>query len=65
MTDEDLKLIREIVLHGRQKIFTAGNIDRARYERLVNFGWLTPFVTNSRDVEYAATDLGRTAAAPV
>jgi hypothetical protein len=64
MTDEDLKLISEILLHGGKK-YTAGNIDRARYERLVDFGWLTPFVTNSRDVEYAATDLGRTAAAPV
>jgi hypothetical protein len=64
MTDEDLKLIREIILHGGKK-YTAGNIDRARYERLVDLGWLTPFVTNSGDVEYAATDLGRTAAAPM
>ena len=64
MTDEDLKLIREILLHGGKK-YTAGSIDRARYERLLDLGWLTPFVTNSRDVEYAATDLGRTAAAPV
>jgi hypothetical protein len=64
MTDEDLKLIREIILHGGEK-YTAGNIDRTRYERLVDLGWLTPFVTNSRDVQYAATDLGRTAAAPM
>ena len=42
MTDsnDDLKLIREIVAHGGRK-YTAGNIDRSRYQRLVDLGWLT------------------------
>jgi hypothetical protein len=63
MTDshDDLKLIREIVTRGGRK-YTAGNIDRGRYQRLVDLGWLTPFITNISDVEYVVTDLGREAA---
>jgi hypothetical protein len=53
-------LIREIVLHGGRK-YTAGNIDRTRSQRLVDFGRLTRFVTNASDVEYVATDQGEAA----
>jgi hypothetical protein len=49
------------VAHGGRK-YAAGNIDRTRYQRLVDFGWLTPFVTNASDVEYVATDQGNAAA---
>jgi hypothetical protein len=63
MTAENLNLIRKIVLHGGRK-YTAGNIDRDKYKRLVDLGWLMPFNVNSNDVEYVATDLGRTAATP-
>ncbi len=59
--NDDLKLIREIVMHGGRK-YTAGNIDRTRYQRLVDFGWLTPFVTNASDVEYIVTENGIAAA---
>ncbi len=45
MQDEDLKLIRQIVASGGRKC-TAGNVDRTRYDRLVDLGWLTPFKTN-------------------
>jgi hypothetical protein len=58
----DLELIREIVAHGGRK-YTAGNIDRSKYDRLVDMGWLTPFKTNISDVVYQATDEGRAAAA--
>jgi hypothetical protein len=34
MQDEDLKLIRQIVASGGRK-YTAGNVDRSRYDRLV------------------------------
>jgi hypothetical protein len=61
MQDKDLKLIRQIVASGGRK-YTAGNIDRSKYERLVDMGWLTPFVTNISDVEYQATEKGRAAA---
>ena len=61
MHDEDLKLIRQIVASDGRK-YTAGNIDRSRYDRLVDLGWLTPFKTNISDVEYQATEKGRTAA---
>ena len=62
MQDEDLKLIRQIVASGGRK-YTAGNVDRTRYDRLVDMGWLTPFKTNISDVEYQVTDKGRAAAA--
>ena len=61
MHDEDLKLIRQIVASGGRK-YTAGNIDRGRYDHLVDLGWLTPFRTNISDVEYQATDKGRAVA---
>jgi hypothetical protein len=56
--DDDLKLIREIAARGGRK-YTAGNIDRSRYQRLVDLGWLTPFVTNISDIEYVVTDVGK------
>jgi hypothetical protein len=62
VTDENLKLIRQIVAGGGRK-YTAGSIDRSRYERLVDLGWLIPFKTNISDIEYQVTDPGRAAAA--
>jgi hypothetical protein len=59
--DEDLKLIRQIVTSGGRK-YTAGNIDRSKYDCLVDMDWLTPFETNISDVEYQATETGRAAA---
>jgi hypothetical protein len=61
MNNEDLKLIRQIVASDGH-IYAAGNIDRSRYDRLVNMGWLTAFKTNISDVEYQATEKGRAAA---
>ena len=55
MQDEDLKLIRQIVASGGRK-YTAGNIDRSKYDRLVDMGWLTPFRTNISDVIYDVTE---------
>jgi hypothetical protein len=60
MDDQDLKLIRQIVASDARK-YTAGNIDRSRYDRLVDMGWLTPIKTNVSDVEYQVTEKGRTA----
>jgi hypothetical protein len=62
MDDQNLKLIRQIVASDGRK-YTAGNIDRSRYDRLVDLGWLTPFKTDISDVEYQVTEKGR--AAPV
>jgi hypothetical protein len=61
MDNEDHKLIRQIVASDGRKC-AAGNIDRGRYDRLVDMGWLTPFKTNISDVEYRATEKGRAAA---
>jgi len=61
MDDKDLKLIRQIVASDCRK-YTAGNIDRSRYDRLIDLKWLTPFKTSISDVEYQATEKGRAAA---
>ena len=41
MVEESLKLLRQIIAAGGRK-YTAGNIDRSRYDQLVDLGWLTP-----------------------
>jgi hypothetical protein len=61
MTPHDLNLIREIVSHGGHK-YTAGNIDRSRYQRLVDLGWLLPVVQNKTDIAYEVTREGLAAA---
>ena len=57
----DLALIRRITATGGTK-YTAGNIDRRKYQRLVALGWLTEASVNDSDVLYEVTDAGRTAA---
>jgi hypothetical protein len=59
---DDFELIRKIVAHGGRK-YTAGNIDRSKYDRLVEVGWLMPYKTNISDVEYQVTEKGRAASA--
>jgi hypothetical protein len=59
---EGLNLIRQIIAAGGRK-YTAGNIDRRRYDQLVDLGWLTPFKASVSDVEYQVTEKGRAAAA--
>jgi hypothetical protein len=58
--DEDIKLLRRTVAGGGRK-YTAGNVDRSKYDRLVDLGWLTSFKTNISDVEYQVTEKGRAA----
>ena len=57
----DPELIRRIAATGGTK-YTAGNIDRRKYQRLVALGWLTEASVNNSDVLYEVTDAGRTAA---
>jgi hypothetical protein len=61
MTDDDITLIRQIVAAGGRKC-TAGNVDRRKYDRLLDLGWLTSTATNISDVEYYAAEKGRAAA---
>jgi hypothetical protein len=42
--------------------YTAGNIDRRKYQRLVALGWLTETSVNISDVLYEITDAGNAAA---
>ena len=58
---DDLKLIRKIVDQGGSK-YTGGNIDRRKYERLVDLGWLKAATTNVSDVLYEVTESGKAAA---
>jgi hypothetical protein len=59
MQDEDIKLLRRIVAGGGRK-YTAGNIDRSRYDRLVDLGWLTPFKTNLLNFQFLIPHPGET-----
>jgi hypothetical protein len=52
------KLLRKLVAQGGSK-HTAGNIDRRKYERLVELGWLTATSPNVSDVLYEVTVKGR------
>ncbi len=61
MTDDDVILIREIVAAGGKR-HTFGNVDRSRYQRLVDLGWLNAFPTNISNVLYETTEEGRAAA---
>jgi hypothetical protein len=56
------KLVREIVAEGGRR-YTNGNVDRSRYRRLVDLGWLNAFPTNMSDViMYQITQRGKAAA---
>ncbi|SIO31155.1 hypothetical protein SAMN05443247_03820 [Bradyrhizobium erythrophlei] len=59
---DDFRLIRDIVAHGGHTQ-TLGNVDRTRYQRLVDLGWLDAFSINISDVLYKVTERGRAAAA--
>jgi hypothetical protein len=53
----DLELIRKITAAGGRK-YTAGNLDRGKYQRLVALGWLTEVSVNISDVVYEVTKAG-------
>jgi hypothetical protein len=55
---DDLRLLCKIIEQGGSK-YTAGNIDRRKYQRLVELGWLTATSPNIRDVLYEVTVKGR------
>jgi hypothetical protein len=57
----DIELLRKIATTGGRK-YTAGNIDRRKYQRLVALGWLTEVSINISDVLYEVTDAGKAAA---
>jgi hypothetical protein len=59
--NEDLELLRKIIAQGGKKS-TEGAIDRSRYQRLVDLGWLNAFVTNINEVQYEVTEQGKAAA---
>ena len=56
--DDDRKLLCKLIEEGGSK-YTAGNIDRRKYQRLVKLGWLTAISPNISDVLYEVTIKGR------
>ena len=58
---DDFKLIKQIVVAGGHKHIT-DELDRDKYQRLVELGWLKATVTNISDVSYWVTERGRAAA---
>ena len=58
---DDFKLIKQIVATGGHK-HMIGELDRDRYQRLVELGWLKASVTNISDIYYWVTESGRAAA---
>ena len=56
--DDDHRLLRKLIEQGGRK-YTAGNINRRKYERLVELGWLIATTPNISDVLYEVTDQGR------
>jgi hypothetical protein len=58
---DDFKLIKQIVATGGHK-HTIGELDRDKYQRLVELGWLKASMTNTSEVSYQVTERGRAAA---
>jgi uncharacterized protein DUF3860 len=58
---DDFKLIKQIVAAGGHKQVT-GELDRDKYQRLVELGWLKAVATNISEVSYRVTERGRAAA---
>jgi len=58
---DDLKLIKHIVAVGGHK-HMIGEVDRDKYQRLVELGWLKAFVINISEVSYRVTERGKAAA---
>ena len=58
---DDFKLIREIVAAGGHKK-TVDELDRPKYQRLVELGWLKASSPDGTDASYWATERGRAAA---
>ncbi|MFL6814874.1 MAG: hypothetical protein E6G79_22130 [Alphaproteobacteria bacterium] len=61
MDEQDMILLREIAAQGKR--YTAGNVDRRRYQRLVDAGFLMANTVNVSDVLYELTEAGRAVAA--
>ncbi|WP_245476531.1 TenA/THI-4 family protein [Bradyrhizobium sp. Leo170] len=59
---DDFRLIREIVAAGRPKPVIE-HLDKTRYQRLVELGWLKVFPQDPGHVLYQVTERGRAAAA--
>jgi hypothetical protein len=58
---DDFKLIKQIVAAGGHKHMT-GEVDRDKYQRLVELGWLKASMTSASEVSYQVTERGRAAA---
>jgi hypothetical protein len=58
---DDFKLVKQIVAAGGHK-HVVGEVDRDKYQRLVELGWLQTFPRSIEEVSYRVTERGRAAA---
>jgi hypothetical protein len=56
-TVNDRQIFSELPFKGG-KMYTAGNVDRRKYDRLTDLGWVEGVSTNISDVEYHLTLAG-------
>ena len=55
---DDFKLITQIVAAGGHKHMMS-EVDRDKYQRLVELGWLKAFAANISEVSYRVTERGK------
>jgi hypothetical protein len=57
-TMSDRQIFSELPFNDGGRLYTAGNVDRRKYDRLADLGWLEGASTNISDVEYHLTTTG-------
>ena len=57
-TATDRQMFSELPFDDGGMLYTAGNVDRRKYERLTDLGWVEGVSTNISDVEYHLTTTG-------
>jgi hypothetical protein len=57
-TATDRQVLAAIPFDDRKRFYTAGNVNRRKYERLEDIGWVKGTCTNLSDVEYQLTLAG-------
>ncbi|GLR87755.1 hypothetical protein [Bradyrhizobium iriomotense] len=58
-TTTDRQVFKEIPFDDNGRFYTAGNVNRRKYERLEDIGWVKGTCTNLSDIEYELTLAGR------
>lgn len=57
-TVTDRRIFSELPFDDGGRLYTAGNVDRRKYDRMADLGWVEGVSTNISDVEYRLTTAG-------